>query len=151
MIASIATAPGTYLLELLLQRSIRLTVGKLGRFKFQQGTYYYVGSAFGPGGLRARLNHHIKGGARLHWHIDYLRRKTALQGVWLSQDRDRHEHQWAAKISSLSQISTPVAGFGASDCTCPAHLFYLSKDSLFGDINKHLQKLSNHLEHHGLA
>lgn len=129
-----------------MHRPVSLAIGKLGCFKFKPGTYYYAGSAFGPGGLRARLNHHIKGAARRHWHIDYLRSKAGLQGAWVSQDGDRLEHQWAAKISSLSQISTPVAGFGASDCSCPAHLFYSADVYSVNEISKYLQSVSCRLE-----
>ena len=35
-----------------------ILVGRLGTLDVHPGTYVYVGSAFGPGGLRARTNRH---------------------------------------------------------------------------------------------
>ncbi len=75
------TLPGTYSLLLYLPRTRLIRVGKLGEFGFANGHYCYVGSAFGPGGLRARLRHHARPAARPHWHIDYLRRYMTLRGV----------------------------------------------------------------------
>jgi Uri superfamily endonuclease len=50
----------------------RLSVGRLGEFDLVPGFYAYVGSAFGLGGLRARIGHHPESTAEPHWHIDYL-------------------------------------------------------------------------------
>ncbi len=50
----------------------RLEIGRLGSFNIIPGFYAYVGSAFGPGGLRARIRHHLESVAQPHWHIDYL-------------------------------------------------------------------------------
>lgn len=146
MIESISRDPGTYLLHLILDRAVSITIGRLGRFKFNQGSYYYVGSAFGPGGLRARLRHHAKVSERPHWHIDYLRSQAILQAVWVSRDGRHLEHQWAEKISTLSQILPPVAGFGASDCACDSHLFYSAEGHHEWKITKYLQQLSDHVE-----
>jgi Uri superfamily endonuclease len=53
--------PGTYALLLKLDKQERITIGKLGTFDFPAGYYLYVGSALGPGGLRARLARHRRG------------------------------------------------------------------------------------------
>lgn len=53
--------PGTYALLLKLDKQERITVGKLGTFDLPAGYYLYVGSALGPGGLRARLTRHRRG------------------------------------------------------------------------------------------
>ena len=65
---------GTYALLLAVERRRRITVGRLGALAAAAGCYVYIGSAFGPGGRRARLRHHLGVAQRLHWHIDYLRR-----------------------------------------------------------------------------
>jgi Uri superfamily endonuclease len=52
---------GTYALLLKLDKQERITVGRLGTFGFPAGYYLYVGSALGPGGLRARLARHRRG------------------------------------------------------------------------------------------
>jgi len=115
---------GTYILLMQLDTPTRLEIGRLGVFDFAPGWYAYVGSALGPGGLRARLNHHLKRAARPHWHIDYVRRVAQLRQVWYAVSEMRHEHIWAAALHGLAGASVPVRRFGASDCDCAAHLFY---------------------------
>ncbi len=118
---------GTYILLMQLDTLTRLEIGRLGVFDFAPGWYAYIGSALGPGGLRARLNHHLKRAARPHWHIDYLRRVAQLRQVWYAVSEARHEHTWAAALHGLAGASTPVRRFGASDCDCAAHLFYYDR------------------------
>jgi Uri superfamily endonuclease len=97
---------------------------------FQSGFYLYVGSAFGAGGVRARVNHHLQASTRPHWHIDYLKPHVSVREVWLSYDRKRREHLWARFLSSMPGISVPMPGFGSSDCGCEAHLFFLKSDAM---------------------
>ena len=151
MINRIAGISGTYLLQLALARSVSITIGKLGRFEFCAGSYYYVGSAFGPGGLKARIRHHLDGSSRLHWHIDYLRQKAPLTAVWVSQDDCHLEHIWSEKMCPMSQKSIPVVGFGSSACGCDTHLFCLSGEHNMKKITKCLQQVSNHLEYVNLV
>ena len=73
---------GTYALVLASTKAAPVRVGKLGSLQLQPGFYVYVGSAHGPGGLRARLAHHLEPTARPHWHIDYLRAHTNPEEVW---------------------------------------------------------------------
>ena len=118
--------PGTYALVLECDSDRQVEVGKLGRLKAHPGFYVYVGSAFGPGGLKARIAHHARIAQRPHWHIDYLRSILPLNEVWYSYDSTRHEHQWADAFNRLEGATLPVAGFGASDCNCTSHLLYFS-------------------------
>jgi Uri superfamily endonuclease len=145
VIESIPSNPGTYLLQLSLVHPATVEIGKLGCFKFHKGCYYYVGSAFGPGGLRARLKHHLRGASRLHWHVDYLRKQADIQAIWLSQDTHHLEHQWATTIENLIQGPVFVMGFGASDCACKTHLFYSSDVQNEKEITRYLQKVSSHV------
>lgn len=48
---------GTYILILSSPARSTIDVGRLGRMTLAHGYYLYVGSAFGPGGLRARIAH----------------------------------------------------------------------------------------------
>ena len=143
--------PGTYVLLLTLADQRSLQIGKLGRYRFRKGRYCYVGSAFGPGGLAARLAHHARRAARPHWHIDYLRSACELHSAWYSQDGVRHEHVWAALLSALDGVTRPVSGFGASDCTCKSHLIQLSPGLRIEEISKQLQSVSNHLARYSAA
>jgi Uri superfamily endonuclease len=113
---------GTYILILHLAASTTLTIGRLGTFTFAEGWYGYVGSAFGSGGLRGRLWHHLTPASRPHWHIDYLRQAARLIEIWYSSAPC--EHSWAATLRALPSASVPAARFGASDCRCEAHLFH---------------------------
>ncbi len=78
--------PGTYALVLSCASNARIQTGRLGTVQLQRGYYVYLGSALGPGSLRARIAHHQKLSSRPHWHIDYLRAHTRLQSVWLNYD-----------------------------------------------------------------
>ncbi len=115
--------PGSYILLLHLADGKTISIGRLGAFPFPAGAYLYLGSAFGPGGLAARLRRHLAGTGRLHWHIDYLRQEATPAQIWYIQDR-RREHAWAKVIQGLSGASIPAPRFGASDCRCPTHLFH---------------------------
>jgi Uri superfamily endonuclease len=88
------------------------------------GYYTYIGSAFGPGGLKARINHHLNHCSRPHWHLDYLRPQLELSEIWYTYDQTRREHQWAAIHSGARGVMMPLPGFGSSDCRCPSHLFF---------------------------
>ena len=92
--------------------------------QLQPGCYVYVGSAFGPGGLAARIGHHRQIAVRPHWHIDYLRAACAVEEVWSTTDAARREHVWAKAVGRLPGAGTPLRGFGASDCECETHLFW---------------------------
>lgn len=113
---------GTYVLCLRASTEGQVTVGRLGRCRMPAGSYLYVGSAFGPGGLRARVGRHVRRTGRRHWHIDYLRPLLAVREVWYASDDGRWECEWAAGLRALPGAEIPVRGFGASDCGCPTHL-----------------------------
>ena len=117
---------GTYLLLLHFIKPRHVTVGRLGRHRFAPGWYAYVGSAFGPGGLRARLGHHFRRSAAPRWHIDYLTRVISPAEAWVTVDPKRWEHPFAQRLHRSPESSTPVPGFGASDCRCRSHLFHFA-------------------------
>ncbi len=113
---------GTYILVLRLAAETDITIGRLGRLAFPPGYYYYVGSAFGPGGLTARLRHHQHLAPRPHWHIDYLRQAAPLDRIWHAEHASPREHAWAATLAEITTAGIPR--FGASDCRCRTHLFH---------------------------
>ena len=125
--ALLPASPGTYLLVLTAAAQARLRVGALGEMIVKPGFYLYVGSAFGPGGLRARVGRHIDGQGALRWHIDYLRRLAQPVEAWVAEGQEC-EHTWAQSLASAARVGVPLARFGASDCRCPAHLFFLKGD-----------------------
>jgi Uri superfamily endonuclease len=119
----ITAEAGTYALISRAKTAVPVSIGKLGCHRIEAGYYVYVGSAFGPGGLNARLAHHLRNAGAPHWHMDYLRPAVDIIEVWFTTDRRRREHQWAESLTAHQRASLPIAKFGASDCTCSAHLF----------------------------
>lgn len=116
------TQPGTYALLLRADDTHSIDVGALGGMSVSPGTYVYLGSAFGFGGLRARVERHATGDGAMHWHVDYLRAVARLEAVWYTHDETKRECTWAAIVREMPGATLPVVGFGASDCDCPAHL-----------------------------
>ena len=123
---SIPQEPGTYILILEASARRRIPVGALGTLALEPGFYAYVGSALGSGGLRGRLAHHRGRTRSPHWHIDYVRRHTALREIWFLAGASRREHRWGAVLDRSDGAIIPLAGFGASDCGCRSHLFRFS-------------------------
>ena len=119
----VPAVPGAYVLVLRLVQPQRIRIGRLGLLGFAGGRYAYLGSACGPGGLRARISHHLRATPRPHWHIDYLRAAAAVTEVWYAAGDRRLEPVFAAICGDHRTHFSPVAGFGASDSRAPAHLF----------------------------
>lgn len=115
--------PGTYVLVIDVPHPLRLVVGRLGCIGFIPGRYLYVGSARGPGGLRARISRHVRTERRQHWHIDALTDAAPVTEVWYDDGARRLECAWAALLAGMPGCASPVPGFGASDCACSTHLF----------------------------
>ena len=61
---------------------------------------------------------------RPDWHIDYLRAHTNPVEVWFCYDLASWEHRWAQCLSVQGGASTPLVGFGSSDCGCETHLYF---------------------------
>jgi len=115
---------GSYALVFECAQGGSVSVGALGKVHLRPGYLVYIGSAFGSGGLIARLRHHIRPVERPHWHIDYLRQSASLVGAWCANGPRSLEHLWAASFSELRGFTTPKPGFGSSDCDCRTHLLH---------------------------
>ena len=114
-------SPGSYILFLRLPRKRRITVGKPGTITFPAGLYAYVGSALN--GWEARVNRHLTGGGKIHWHIDYLRAVAHVEGALVLESSERLECAINEAIAKTSLVVAP--GFGSSDCECLTHLHLL--------------------------
>ena len=132
------TKPGTYLLILKSKLSLNAKIGHWGTLALSKGYYLYVGSAFGPGGLLARVSRHCREDKSKRWHIDYLRQVTNPVVVWYSYGPERYEHLWAEALAKRSEI-TPIKGFGCSDCRCEAHLFFTKTKPELAQYSKGLK------------
>ena len=115
---------GSYVLVLRLEKSRRLSVGKLGTFDFPPGYYLYFGSALN--GLEGRISRHLRHKTKRHWHIDFLTAVAAVAQVWWTADERRWECAWLKAALGQQGAAAPVAGFGSSDCRCRTHLVRVS-------------------------
>lgn len=121
-----SSSKGTYALVLRCDASASMEVGRWSRLDIRPGYYIYVGSAFGPGGVLARVSRHCRETKTKLWHIDYLREFAGLASVWYSHSPVRLEHHWAEALTTMDEMK-PVKGFGCSDCMCESHLFFVAK------------------------
>ncbi|MBW8010408.1 MAG: GIY-YIG nuclease family protein [Chloroflexi bacterium] len=136
---TLPTLPGTYALIMQVEKLAIVQVGALGHVHIPDGWLVYVGSAFGPGGLRGRLRHHLRPVVKAHWHIDYLRDFVSLLEVWYSESPTRLEHLWADALEITPEAFIPMKGFGSSDCRCKAHLFHFAEqpgEALLGNLDQ---------------
>ena len=98
--------------------------GRRGAATLPAGRYAYCGSAWGPGGLKARIGRHLRAAKPLHWHIDQLTAAGRVLEV-LARPGER-ECGLVARLAALAGSGFPLPGFGSSDCRrCPAHLLSL--------------------------
>jgi Uri superfamily endonuclease len=124
---------GTYVLIAQADQLKRLEVGSLGEFDIVPGFYAYVGSAFGTGGLRARLGHHLESAAEPHWHIDYLLQVAIPTEVWFTTAGRKLEHHWAELMEEAPGFRVPIPRFGSSDYhrSRASHLFFSKRRPSF--------------------
>ncbi len=110
---------GTYLLVLKLHKNKMISVGKLGKQKFEKGIYFYVGSA--KVGYTKRVLRYFGGIKKKKWHIDYLIEETEPLGIFFMNNYPKEEI-FAKEMEKLYEI--PVKKFGSSDTKATSHLFY---------------------------
>ena len=124
---------GTYILIATVSELRHLSIGSLGTFDLIPGFYAYVGSAFGAGGLRARVGHHLASAAEPHWHIDYLMQVACPVEVWFATAGRKLEHHWADFLEAAPGFRVPIRRFGSSDYhrSRLSHLFYSKRRPSF--------------------
>jgi Uri superfamily endonuclease len=132
---------GTYVLIVSVAQMKRLEIGSLGQQDVIPGFYLYVGSAFGAGGLRARIGHHLESRADPHWHIDYLLAAAEPVAVWFTTAETKLEHHWAELLERAPQFRIPIARFGSSDYhrSRASHLFYSKRRPSFNWFEQELR------------
>lgn len=121
--AAVVETAGTYAIILKLSRARAVQIGKLGRFEFAAGYYIYVGRHSTM--LRQRVRRHLRGGAAMRWHIDYLRAVCQAVEAWIFENCLDECSMVDRLIESGGARS--VGGFGASDCGCQGHLVYFPR------------------------
>lgn len=123
---AIPSSKGAYGLLLRLAHATPIDLPRRAPTLLASGWYLYVGSAWGSGGLRARVGRHFSANKKPHWHIDRLTTASAeLSAVVVA---DAHECELVAKLLKSPRFEVALAGFGSTDCrVCESHLLALSK------------------------
>lgn len=110
---------GCYCLIITLEKDSKIRIGKkLGMVEFKKGNYVYIGSAMNS--LESRLKRHLSDEKKLHWHIDYLLKKSQITDIIYNESK-KVECELAQYLSTKT---SSVKDFGCSDCECESHLFY---------------------------
>jgi Uri superfamily endonuclease len=123
-VPALTAAPGAYILFIELPETLALRETSLGSQTLAPGRYAYCGSAYGPGGLGARLRRHLKREKALRWHVDHLTAAGRIFALGLAPGG--RECALFEDLSRHPGVEVPLAGFGSSDCeSCPAHLLQL--------------------------
>ena len=124
MDSDVPVEPGAYLLLIELAAPLTLDIPSLGPATLAPGRYAYGGSAYGPGGLKARIGRHLRRDKVLRWHIDRL--TAAGRAIGVRAVPGGRECDLVRGLLDLPGTSVPLPGFGSSDCrSCPAHLVAL--------------------------
>ncbi|MCX7730934.1 MAG: DNA/RNA nuclease SfsA [Candidatus Caldatribacterium sp.] len=116
---------GSYLLSGHLRGDVRVSVGRIGEYCFRKGFYLYVGSAMRS--LSERIRRHFRKGKKKRWHIDFLVPFLEDLRAFPVQSSERLE---CALSRELRNVFQEIPLFGASDCSCASHLFYVPQPPL---------------------
>lgn len=120
---------GTYILIISCSKDSTIIIGKHRKVRIcKEGTYIYVGSAFGPGGLYRRILRHLKyRDKKKFWHIDYLLNNQTGCSIThiIVIPKIKIEHQLASEL--YNHVGRGVIGFGCSECKCKTHLIVYEK------------------------
>jgi Uri superfamily endonuclease len=110
--------PGAYLLLVELTEVAFISLPSRRSAILAPGRYIYAGSAYGPGGLTARVSRHMRGAKRCRWHIDQLTETGNVLGAWTFPGGIECD-----LVNMNSALPVPILGFGSSDCKrCRSHL-----------------------------
>jgi len=124
-LSKLADSKGAYILSMHLDSPTPIDIPKIKTAVIQSGTYFYVGSAYGRGGIAARLKRHFKKHKKIHWHVDQLTSAAASAEAFAVPNGN--ECELVETLISSGQFKTAMKGFGNSDCRlCDSHLLMLN-------------------------
>ena len=137
----ISTRLGSYGLLIELSKDFSLSRPRFYGAVLKKGQYLYAGSAFGPGGIRGRVRYHLNQPKPAHWHVDDLTNVGLVQAIFIFPGVK--ECKVIKRFQRVTEIQTPIPGFGSSDCaTCEAHLVQLSRLTVGNSALKSLKTTS---------
>ncbi len=116
---------GAYVLLVLLDKALPVGAGRQKTGHLSPGIHAYVGSAYGPGGLAARIRRHFRADKKVHWHIDRLTLEASGLAAFIVEHGD--ECQLARALLETGCAEVTLEGFGSTDClTCSSHLMTIA-------------------------
>jgi Uri superfamily endonuclease len=122
--ADLSADGGAYLLYFDIRERVVLPILRLNNPSLGRGTYVYAGSAYGPGGIRARVARHLRTEKKPHWHVDYLSACVACTRVEVFPG-GKECNLVVDLLRAGGDI--PIPGHGSTDCKfCEAHLVRLA-------------------------
>ena len=74
--------------------------------------------------LEGRIERHLRRDKKMHWHIDYLLHYGQVICVHTYAAEKNAECILSQKIGNIKNAEILVSGFGSSDCSCAAHLYF---------------------------
>jgi Uri superfamily endonuclease len=123
----ISTEPGAYLLSINVSKQLLLEIASLSVPTLASGRYVYCGSAYDPGGIRARVRRHLRRDKSVRWHADCLTMAGRVSKVAVLVGGS--ECALMEGLRTLPGITAPVPSFASYYCrACPSHLAAVPKD-----------------------
>lgn len=114
---------GAYVLLICLKERLALEIPAFRDKTLEPGHYAYCGSAYGPGGIRARVSRHLRADKSMRWHVDRLTAAGRLLQIGVRVSG--RECDLVAELQRRGGLMA-LSGFGSSDCAkCAAHLVHL--------------------------
>jgi Uri superfamily endonuclease len=112
---------GAYLLIARLAEPLSISIGRRPPGTLETGWYAYAGSAYGPGGIRARITRHFRSDKATRWHIDQLT-QIASELITVPVPGGK-ECALLQAMATESGVELSIPHFGSSDCkNCSTHL-----------------------------
>lgn len=124
---------GAYVLVIDLPNDLTLQNKRFAGTILAKGTYFYCGSANGPGGIAARVKRHCKPDKKPHWHVDELTSNGAgrVVSVLVVPGGDECVLRQRIEDAKPKRIKFPAQGFGSSDCVvCSSHLLTVAANDV---------------------
>jgi Uri superfamily endonuclease len=133
VLRSFPVGRGAYALVIDLARPLALEIPRYVGSVLPAGRYVYCGSAYGAGGISARVARHCRVNKKLRWHVDHLTRTGNVVDV-LPVTEGR-ECALLASVLATPGAHVPLHRFGSMDCSvCPAHLVAVGSTFAVADL-----------------
>ncbi|MGC8987684.1 GIY-YIG nuclease family protein [Infirmifilum sp.] len=122
------TLKGIYALIIKVQEPIHFMF-KRENVCLKPGIYVYIGSARGPGGVKARVDRHRKPQKKIRWHIDNVTSSPHARVLGVVFASSPGPECVLTPILEDLGFTHPIKGFGSSDCKLGCYSHFLRCNS----------------------